>query len=147
MKFLKNCATLRIGWTLACRCPSCGLWGLAPPASTSGSPPTPGKKRHGSLEGRSPSPQPPSSPRPQSIPTLPPRRPWMGHRRRPGEMDGEPNRTLSQPPQELPRPWAKSSPSSKGMRAGSCNQGRGGTPHEDRTGPQSVRCLSREKWK
>lgn len=72
-------------------------------------------------------PKPPSSPRPQCIPTPPPRRQWTGHRRRPGEMDGAPTRTSSQPPQGLPRLWAKSSQHSKGMRAGSCNQGRGHT--------------------
>lgn len=147
MKVLKNCATLRLGWTLACRCPSCGLWGLAPPASTPGSPPDPWEKEAWELRRRKPSPQPTSSPRPQFIPTPPPRRPWTGHQRRPGEMDGEPIRTSSQPPRELPRPWAKSSPSSKGMRAGSCKWGTGDTPQEDRTGPQSMRCLLREKCK
>lgn len=106
------------------------LWSevVAPPASTHGSPPQAWGKEAWELTSRKASPQPPFSPRPQSIPTPPPRRQWTGHHTRPGEMDGEPIRTSSQPPQELPRPWAKSSQTSKGIRAGSCNQGGGHTP-------------------
>lgn len=43
-------------------------------------------------------------------------------------MDGVPTRTSSQPPQGLPRPWAKSSHPSAGMRAESYNQGQGVHP-------------------
>lgn len=72
--------------------------------------------------------QPSSFLRPQSIPTRPPRRQWMGHQRRPGEMGGVPTRTSSQPPPGQLKLWVKSSQISKGMRTGSCDQGRGKTP-------------------
>lgn len=116
----------------------CSSWVVvALPTSTPG-PLTLGLGRS-SLGARKASPWPSSFPRPQSIPTRPPRRQWMGRRRKLGETDGAPTRTSSQPPQGLPRPWAKSSQTSKGMRAGGCNWGEG-APQKDWTGPQSWRC-------
>lgn len=121
-------ATCRQGWTLGLHMAL--LWSVVvvPPASTPGSPPQAWEKEAGELRRRKASPRPSSSPRPQFIPTLPPRRQWTGHRRRPGETGGVPTRTSSQPPPGLPRPLAKSFQTSKGMRAESCNQGQGYTP-------------------
>lgn len=101
----------------------------APPGSVVGAPPPAiPEKEARELRSEKALPQPSSSQRPPSTPTLPPRRLWMGHQRRPGETDGAPTRISSQLPQGLPRPWAKSSQASKGMTAGGCNQGGGPTP-------------------
>lgn len=129
VKSFKTLGNLQTRLDPACMCPSCDQWWWpcqAPP----GSPLWAWAKQTQELGSRKASPRPSSSPRPQSIPTLPPRRRWMGHRRRPGEMDGVPTRTSSLPPQGLPRLWAKSSQTSKGMRAWICNQG-GGYNQED----------------